>query len=264
MPNPFNSDVMKHLSSQVSRRSTLKKLFFGGSAAALTPMLGGVAGVHAASPLGNATDSRAVELTGKALSKEIKALQAWSEYQQATRFLAGKGYAVDGAVTEGVQLFSRQGNQWVTTVVLTVSYPALASGERVYLNASHGAHIANSASLLSPDRAIILSMSKNGTLSVYSSTSSGVTLEKTIAHPASTTASSPGVAAADSSGCDSCVQACQILVTGGCSVGGVLIDCGVFGESPVSYAACLAIYATACAAINISGCPTICEGAGYC
>ncbi|MBX5459215.1 MAG: hypothetical protein IRZ31_20165 [Thermogemmatispora sp.] len=93
LPSLFENPLVSNLIAPIGGRAAVRKLLFGSGVAALT-LLGEAPGVSAAS-LGyqGVGQVRLLQLTGKALAKELAHLEALPEFHRAASLLKVRGFS---------------------------------------------------------------------------------------------------------------------------------------------------------------------------
>jgi hypothetical protein len=65
---------------------------------------------------------RLLQLTGKALARELARLEATSEFHRAADLLATQGFSPGQRTVEGLQVFIQSGQTWTVSTSLTLHY----------------------------------------------------------------------------------------------------------------------------------------------
>lgn len=281
--NFLASRHVKGLIDRVDRRGALKKLLFGAGVAAVTPILGGVPGVHAATLGVEGQEFKALELTGTALRSALAHLKTMPEYQTALADLGTKGFLVNEPTAEGFQFYKATAGHWSSSLLLSlrfIAHDASLSAGFLYQEKSQGKTFE-----------LIIANKTTKVATAYTVTKSGLNLKATIEHtngetyvtttdgattglrPASDTLSSSNTVSSSSAtpnlswGCVFCMGICTALLQGGCSWIGAAVECAGICAGPEDvpcYTICLALFWAVCE-IRLGGSTyIICKAIGAC
>jgi hypothetical protein len=281
--NFLASRHVKGLIDRVDRRGALKKLLFGAGVAAVTPILGGIPGVHAATLGVEGQEFKILELTGTSLRSALAHLKTMPEYQTALSNLGTKGFLVNESAAEGFQFYRATAGHWSSSLLLSLrftSQDASLSAGLLYQEKSQG----NTCEL-------VIANKTTKVATTYNVTKSGLELKATIEHkngktyvtaangtttglnlPSDTLSPSSVVSSSSASpnltwGCGLCVGVCTALLQGGCSWIGAAAECGIICVGPEDvpcYAICLTLFWAVCE-LRLGGTSyIICKAIGAC
>ena len=267
----FATPLVKTLTDRIDRRGALKRILFGAGAATITPFLGGVPGVQAASG-GGLENVRVLDLTGSALQQVVKQFQALPEYRGATALLQQKGIDASTGVKSGVQFFVRSGTALVTHTVLTVTYtsaqtPAVLSYHQQPDKTEVGVVIknaANSGQTVYQMKGATAQFA--GTLEAQGTT---MTVRAEGRAPVSVEMSqqaAPGIITPQaSSTCNLCNSLCGLVSTlcGLGSIWGIAACVGACVGFPACDVLCSILFLIVCQGASTS-CSNVCSSQGYC
>jgi hypothetical protein len=271
---PFSRVSHDTAMTNPGRRSLFTKVLFGGAAVALTPVLGSIPGVSAASfGFKGLENMRLLPLVGAGLKREQGAFSSLPQHKVSQHFLSTKGFT-SITLSEGYQIFTQVGDIWRSQTILIYEYKNNKNSERAqisYLKDSNSVQV--EAVIISGDASNLVATgykidTKQATLtgSITRTASSLITVspqgEVKTKSLASHTVAGRNSIKPESFACNACNGICDTVVATGCSILGALLECaGVcapFGEFPACDGICVAVFVAVCAGTGTFDCANFC------
>lgn len=274
--NLFDNEVVNHIVAPMGRRRALRNLVFGAGAAAVTPLLGGVPGVSAATlGFNTAQEIKIHQLTGQALKNELTRIEAQPEFKALSSFLASKGLSAQKRAVEGLEIYTQSGNNWVVShsfafrysgsATATVSYYQNAAGKSIGVGLNTGVNTKDVYEVVGSHVRRVGSLVDNGmTLTITVEGKAPFTVKKADLQKIYTPSSSDtGDVAIKPNSC-ACLDICAEVVAAGCGILGAFVECSAICLGPEDLpcmAICAAALAVTCAVGGID-CAHFCQS--YC
>lgn len=272
----FEHPIIKSITEPIGRRRVVRNLLFGSSVAALTPMLGSPPGVSAAT-LGyqGIGQVRILELTGKALQKELARIEATPEFHAVVSLVRSRGFDPEKRLIEGLQIFTKHGQTWLEATSCTIRY--LSSKQHatpLYYTGPGSQSVGVALPRGSSPGVREVYEAQGGALELVGlleDQGSRLVVQQPGRPPLTVERAGPtslrsftSASASTATGVCPCLAICSEVVAAGCGVLGALVECSAICLGPEDVP-CLAICAAAVAVICAYGnidCGNFCSS--YC